>query len=224
MEKLMKILTCHKQQYTQILKCWNDENTHVSQTAMYSNIEILPSPLRSAFAKISQRAEIGILEYIGKLENNEHWKLENWNLSIPTQISFLKISQRAENRQDFRLKVQVISNSTIDFGNAASSKTRILYAVIHKQDMLHAYWDNYLLFWSRLFLRFLAITETIVLIGHHFCIFFSLCDYYFVQMEIPDWENFDLRRTCPLLQLSAASSNKYVLTKNVYDATINYSG
>ena len=117
-----------------LLRWWNN---HVSQTAMYSNIEILPSPLRSAFSKISQRAEIGILEYIGKLENNEHWKLENWNVSIPTQISFLKISQRAENRQDFRLKVQVISNSTIDFGNAASSKTRILYAVIHKQDMLH---------------------------------------------------------------------------------------
>ena len=55
-------------------------NTHVSQTAMYSNIEILPSPLRSAFSKISERAEIGILENIGKLEY--------WNASVPTEIAF----------------------------------------------------------------------------------------------------------------------------------------
>ena len=35
----------------------DDENTNVSHTAMYSNIEMLPSPLRSAFSKISERAE-----------------------------------------------------------------------------------------------------------------------------------------------------------------------
>ena len=33
------------------------KNTYVSQTAMYSNIEMLPSPLKSAFSKISQRAK-----------------------------------------------------------------------------------------------------------------------------------------------------------------------
>ena len=37
----------------------DEGNTNVSHTAMYSNIEILPSPLKSAFSKISQRAEIG---------------------------------------------------------------------------------------------------------------------------------------------------------------------
>ena len=36
------------------------KNTYVSQTAMYSNIEMLPSPLKSAFSKISQRAKHGV--------------------------------------------------------------------------------------------------------------------------------------------------------------------
>ena len=34
----------------------NKEDTNVSHTAMYSKMEMLPSPLRSAFSKISQRA------------------------------------------------------------------------------------------------------------------------------------------------------------------------
>ena len=36
------------------------KNTYVSQTAIYSNIEMLPSPLKSAFSKISQRAKHGV--------------------------------------------------------------------------------------------------------------------------------------------------------------------
>ena len=32
------------------------EDTNVSHTAMYSKMEMLPSPLRSAFSKISQSA------------------------------------------------------------------------------------------------------------------------------------------------------------------------
>ena len=116
--EMMKILTCHKQRCTQILKYFR---------------------LRSD--RLLQRSHKELkLEYWNILENWKTMNIENWKIEMflsPLRWVFLKISQRAENRQDFRLKVQVISNSTIDFGNAASSKTRILYAVIHKQDMLH---------------------------------------------------------------------------------------
>ena len=112
----MKILTCHKQRCTQILKYFR---------------------LRSD--RLFQRSHKELkLEYWNILENWKTMNIENWKIEMfLSPLRSDQISQRAENRQDFRLKVQVISNSTIDFGNAASSKTRILYAVIHKQDMLH---------------------------------------------------------------------------------------
>ena len=47
----------HEQKKKPRWEIYDDENTNVSHTAMYSNIEMLPSPLRSAFSKISERAE-----------------------------------------------------------------------------------------------------------------------------------------------------------------------